>query len=375
MNGLVLSGGGARGAYQAGVLKGVSEIASSKNIPNPFTLISGVSAGAINAAYLASRKNSFAEASHSLCELWSALTSDQIFRTDPGSLGKIGLQWIGKLSLGGLVGQTEGQSLLDTSPLKNFLQKNISFEQVEENIKSKMVKALAVTSIDYRNSHTVTFLQGGLDISPWEKPRKRAEKTIIRLEHILASSSIPLLFPPQKIDHRFFGDGCVRNQSPSAPCIYMGAKKLFIIGVRTDGSTQESQRSLNDPNPPSIARVINTLLNSILLDSIETDVERIDRVNELVNAIPNDNLSKVRLRKVPFLFISPSEDIGELALQNAKAMPRIIRYLIRGLGPIEDASELLSYLMFEKTFCQKLINLGYQDSLARKKEISDFLEL
>lgn len=372
MNGLVLSGGGARGAYQAGVLKGVGEICRELKIKNPFELISGVSAGAINAVKIAARPGDFNQAAQDLCDLWKDLSSEDIFRTDPGSLGKIGLQWVGKLSFGGLVGVQEGQSLLDTSPLRALLDTHVDFSQIETNIREGRLEALAVSAIDYRNSHTVSFIQGKAHLSPWEKSRKRAEKTIIRLEHIMASSSIPLLFPPQKVDHRFFGDGCVRNQSPSAPAIYMGAKKLLIIGVRTQGMTQDLARAQNDTQAPSVARVINTLLSSILLDTIEGDVERIDRVNQLVHELPEESAQKLKLREIPYLFISPSRDIGEVALELAGQMPRIVRYLIKGLGPIHDAAELISYLLFEKEFCQSLIDMGYQDALAQKSTLTDF---
>lgn len=374
MNGLVLSGGGARGAYQVGVLKVVAEICQELKIKYPFKILNGVSAGAINAVKLAAADNGdFVHAVVELERLWSNISSEQVFRTDPGSLGKIGLKWVGKLSLGGLMGGEEGQSLLDTAPLHDLIQSNVKFEQIEANIQNNILSGLAITAIDYRNSQSITFTQSHHSISIWEKPRKRAEKAYVRLEHILASSSIPLLFPPQKVDHRFFGDGCVRNQSPSAPAIYMGSERLFIIGVRSQGTTLSQTKAQSQIQSPSVARVINTLLNSILLDAIEYDVERIERINQLVQAISDKNAQKVGLRELPFFHLTPGNDIGELAIHHAKEMPRVVRYLIKGLGPIEDAGELISYLLFEKEFCRGLIDMGYQDGSRKRSEITQFL--
>jgi len=374
VKGLVLSGGGARGAYQVGVLKVIAEICQEVKIQYPFQIINGVSAGAINAVKLAAAESgNFSAAVSELEALWSNVTSEQVFRTDPGSLGKIGLKWVGKLSLGGLVNTDEGQSLLDTSPLKSLISNNVKFQQIQTNIQSNHLAGVAITAIDYKSSQSITFTQCHEKIPMWEKPRKRAEKTFLRLEHVMASSSIPLLFPAQKVDHRYFGDGCVRNQSPSSPAIYLGSKKLFIIGVRTQGDTLSQIKAETQIQSPSVARVINTILNSILLDAIDYDVERIERVNYLVRAIQDKNAQKLGLRELPFFHLTPTCDIGELAIEHAQAMPRIVRYLIKGLGPIEDAGELISYLLFEKEFCRALIDFGYSDANKKRDEIKQFL--
>jgi NTE family protein len=373
VKGLVLSGGGARGAYQVGVLKAVGEICEKKRIANPFQILTGVSAGAINATSLASHTNDFPAGARVLERLWSELRSDQVFRTDAVSLSKIGLQWMGELSLGGLTGGTGGRSLLDTSPLRKLIEDNLDFPAISDRIREGSLFSVGITAMDYRNSATITFVQGNESLTLWERARRRAEKTHIRVEHVLASSAIPLLFPPVAVDHRYFGDGCVRNQAPCSPALHLGAKKILVIGVRKQGLTADEVNATRTPGAPSVARIANVLLNSVLLDSVETDVERLARVNEFLERVPEAHLEHMNFRPVPFVFISPSEDIGAMAAKMSSRLPRFIRYLLKGLGPLEDASELISYLLFEPDFCQALIALGYRDGMKQQKQIEQFL--
>lgn len=373
MKALVLSGGGARGAYQVGVLKTIAEVCETEHIPHPFQIYNGVSAGAINATKVCSYKNHFSESVRELEKLWSKISSDQVFLTDPGALGKIGMHLVGKLSLGGIIGTEEEQSLLDTSPLRKLIERHMDFAGLERNIHEGHIHALAISALNYANYELISFVHSADENIPqWEKPRKRSERCAIRTEHILASSSIPLLFPAQKVDHRYFGDGCLRNSSPSSPAIYLGAKRMILIGVRAAVS-QAHERAQSRVQAPSTARVINAILNAVLLDSVDYDIERIERINALVDNASPAVKRNLPYHKVPLLAIQPSGDMGELAIQMAKKMPRMIRYLIKGLGPIEDAGELLSYLLFEKEYCQALIEMGYYDAQLKKDEIRRFL--
>ena len=373
MKALILSGGGARGAYQVGVLKTIAEICETEHIPHPFQIYNGISAGAINAAKVCSYKNHFTESVRELEKLWSEMSSDQVFLTDPGSLGKIGLRLMGKLSLGGLIASEEEQSLLDTSPLRELIEKNMDYTTLDHNLKVGHIHALVISALNYTHYGLVNFVQSGAqDISHWNKPRKQSEFTLIRTEHLLASSSIPLLFPAQKVDHRYFGDGCLRNSSPSSPAIYLGAQRMLLIGVRTTLG-QAQQRAQSRVQAPSTARIINAILNAVLLDSIDYDIDRIERINALVDNASPAVRRNLPYRKVPLLVLHPSGDMGELAIQMAKKMPRMIRYLIKGLGPIEEAGELISYLLFEKEYCQALIEMGYYDAQLKKDEIRRFL--
>lgn len=372
--GLVLSGGGARGAYQAGVVQALSSLFDTWGITQPFSLYSGVSAGSINATYLASRSDQFSEGAKGLVDLWSHLSSDQVFRTDAISLGKIGLQWMGELSLGSFTGSTPGKALLDTLPLKHLIESHMDFSRLARNLEKNHFEALALTCLDYRDSTAVTFVQSRKPHLEWQKPRKVSEPAEIQSEHVMASSAIPLLFPAIQVDTRYFGDGCVRNTHPCGPLIYMGAQKLVIIGVRSLNMTAYDAHSLFDKKPPSTARVLNVLLNSILLDGVDLDVERIKKVNEMVSWIPDDQRHKVPYKHVDYVWISPSRDIGDIAAKKTKYLPKLIRFLMRNLGTLEEASEIVSYLLFEKEFTNELIEMGFEDGMAAKESLKKLFE-
>lgn len=370
--GLVLSGGGARGAYQSGVLLAVQEISQSSGIPVKYDFLSGVSAGAINASSLAMNCDDMKVATENLAQLWSQLNFENVFSTDSMTMSKIGFQWLKELSIGGITGTTPGRSLLDTTPLRGLIHNNMDFNKVEKNISNGHLSALCITSIDYAKSATTTFVQGKDALPAWDKGRKRSERTTITTEHIMASSAIPLLFPPVKVDDRFFGDGAVRNHAPCSPVIYLGAEKLLVIGVRMQSSTAHEQRAANG-TAPSVARVVNTILNGVLLDAVEQDVDRLRRLNEYAMAISPEQQGRVALRPLDYLFISPSADIGEMAVQKASKLPRVVRFLMKGLGSLQDASEIISYLLFDPEFCSDLIDIGRKDGLAHKEELIRFM--
>ncbi len=365
---LILSGGGARGAYQAGVTQGIYEVLKSASIPMKIDHFSGVSAGAINAGYLASLWDDQEKAIKNLVDLWSQLKSSDIYYTDAVNLGRIGLKWMSELSLGGVTGDTfPGRALLDTEPLKALLHERLNTKKISENLEKDLFRSLIITAVDYYDSTAVSFIQTNKDYKAWQKQRRISESAKITVDHILGSSAIPLLFPPRPIENRFFGDGCVRNSHPCAPSIYLGAQKLLVIGVKSRSRTEYHKDHNMMGRAPSVARVVNVLLNAVLLDSVEHDVERLIRMNQIVSQAENNpNLS---YKKMDFVFISPSRDIGELASKHMSKVPRIIRYLIKGLGTLDDANELVSYLLFESPFCSELIEMGFQDALNNRDKI------
>lgn len=370
--GLVLSGGGARGAYQVGVISAVSEILKKKDIDFHIDFFSGVSAGAINASFMAANAHDLHEGSNKLVGLWQNIQSNNVFYTDAVSLGRIGFKWMSELSFGGLTGKTTpGRALLDTTPLKKLIDDNLDYQAIEKNLKENHYSALAVTAVDYASSDSITFVQGQSDLPSWNKARKVSERADIRAEHIMASSAIPTLFPPVHVDQRWFGDGCLRNTHPCGPVIYMGAEKLFVIGVRQAASVTAGKTTTSN-KPPSVARVINVLLNAVLLDGIELDVQRMARVNEFIQNVPVEHQKNLSYRPIDYFWLSPSADLGEIASRKSSKLPRVIRYLIKGLGTLDEASEIVSYLLFEPSYCGQLIELGYEDAMNRKDEIAEF---
>jgi NTE family protein len=373
MKALVLSGGGARGAYQAGVLTAIAEIVSKHNIQSPFQVYTGVSAGAINTAYMAAGAHEFALTAQRLASLWGNIHSEMVFKTDAVSLGKIGLSWMGELSFGGLTGGSHGKSLLDTSPLGDLIRNNINFSKIKENIEQGLLRSVAVTALDYKTSETITFVEGHQEVPHWKRSRRHSETTHLQADHIVASSAIPLLFTPGKVDERFFGDGCVRNLMPLSPALHLDASSLMVVGVRKVEQTAYEERVLRNNNAPSVARVVNVILNSVLLDGIEVDIERLNRINNFLKEIPDQYHNNLNFKTIHHVWIHPSEDIGLIAASMARKLPRVIRYLLKGLGPLEDASEIVSYLLFEPEFCSRLIEIGYKDAMVQQDAITEFL--
>jgi NTE family protein len=370
---IVLSGGGARGAYQVGVLKALCEIADQERLPTDISIFTGISAGAINAGYMAAHAHDFHLGVKRLIELWGNLTSDQVFSSDVAHMGKIAFKWMTELPFGAVTGTTPGRSLLDTSPLEKLIKDNLPFEQIQKNIDNGSLYAVAMTATDYGTSNSITFVQGHAEAPSWTKTRRMSKKTVLNHSHVMASSAIPLLFPPVAVGQRYFGDGCVRNSSPCAPSIYLGAEKLLVIGVRMKTLSGSDKRAAVHTEAPSVALVVNVLLNAVLLDGIEMDIERLERMNAFVGQVPQKFQEGLSYRAVDADLVSPSQDIGDLALKHSNEMPRLIRYLLKGLGTLDDASETISYLLFSPDFCQKLIAMGYEDGLRDRDKIKAFL--
>lgn len=375
--GLVLSGGGARAAYQAGALCGLAELLGHSS--SPFSLLTGVSAGAINAVSVASRADDFQAGTQNLAEMWTKISPEHVYRTDAASLSFIGSRWLRELGGGGLLGSGATNHLLDTTPLREFLAKRLSFEAVGQHLRSGVAGAVAVSATNYTTGISVTFYDEGSEsspIKPWVRSARIGVKTTLGLEHVLASAAIPIFFPPIEIDGAFYGDGSVRLTSPLSPAIHLGAERIVAIGVRylrsAAGTTLLQDRKR--PTAPSLSEIGGVLLNAVFLDALEGDAERLERINRTIPRMRDDEQgSALPLRSIPLLVLRPSRDLGELAGQQDAHLPMMLRYLLRGIGVRGNrGADLLSYLAFSPEYVGRLLELGYGDTLARRDEILRF---
>lgn len=377
--GLILSGGGARAAYQAGVLQGISDILGTDCGAQPFPVITGISAGAINAAFMAGASDSFAHQTLKLSEIWNELEPEQVLRTDMMSLGKLGAGWIRDLSFGGMLGNSKSTYLLDSTPLARLLDKKIDFHQIQENIKAKKIHGVAVSATNYATGTSNAFFNS-LEVENWARSSRIGLKTDINLDHVLASSAIPFVFKPVRINKSFYGDGGVRSNAPFSPAIHLGADRLIAIGVRyfrDEIETMELNQQL-EMNSIALSDIVGVMFNSLFLDAIEFDYERLQRINDTVRLLQEaeELRAKAKLKIIPTLLIRPSVDLGVLAAEQFDRFPHMLRYLLKGIGASKErGADLLSYIAFDKAYTSKLIEIGIKDAMDRKKEIRAFFEL
>ena len=352
-------------------MKAVAEISAKHGPKQPFDIVTGVSAGAINVAFWAAHAESLIDASEKLCELWSNVTFDQVFSSDVLSMGMLSSKWILDVSLAPMFGKHRAESLLNTAPLRELLNKNLDFAAIQKNLEAGNLSAISVTATDYGSTNSVTFVQSAKPVPMWERKQRVSVQTELSVDHIMASSAVPLFFPASQVGDSFYGDGCLRNTAPLSPAIHLGANKLLIVGVRKQPPTSEILQM--PPVRPSIARVLSVVLNAIILDGVDWDVERLSRINRTLEAVPDEKIDELPLRPIEFLWLHPSEDIGKLAQLETRQLPRVIRFLMKGLGPINEASGIASYLLFDPIFCGQLIDMGYNDTVKRRDEVEAFL--
>jgi NTE family protein len=368
--GIVLSGGGARGAYQAGSLRALYEVCEEIGNLTPFETLIGLSAGAVNAAFLAAEVTDLDAATKRLCLMWKNLRTSDVVQTDPFSVTKTGFRLIRQMTVGGMSSwlRAERLALLNTNPLAKLLAERIHFEQIEKNVADRKLHALCVTATDYSTSLGVTFFSGAPEIEPWKRVHRFGIRAPINVNHVMASASIPIFFPPWPIGDRFFGDGCLRNTAPLSPAIHCGANKLIVLGARRFKQIE----SLTPDNNlrPSVGRVLSVLINAILMDGIEIDVERIGIINKAMEMAQNQQA----LRQIHVFYSQPTQILSEIATKYAANLPPILKFLIGSLGNPEESSEILSYLAFEPEYESTLVDLGYQDIMARKEHLVTFLK-
>lgn len=363
---VVLSGGGARASYQVGVLAALTERVPDLNAP----IITGVSAGAINTMALAAHPGSFRHAVEELrCE-WSGLTFDHVYRVQYASLATAAFRWLGRWVLRRRESVVHG--LLDMTPLCRFLGERLHLDGIDGNLTEGRLRAAALSATCYGSGETITFVHDGGRCPLWHRAQRRAVRTPLTWDHVMASAAIPLVFPAVKVGEHFFGDGSVRQAAPLAPAVHLGASHILAIGMRPAWGSVQPPRHLEEY--PSAAQAIGLLFNSLFLDALDADAERLERVNQLLAQVPGGRSNPEKLRPVCLLMVRPSVDLGALARPHFKRLPPSIRVLVETIGgQREGASDFLSYLLFDPAYTVPLMELGYDDANDQWDTIEPFL--
>jgi len=366
-----MPGGGARGAFQVGVLKAIAELLP-RGSQNPFSIISGTSAGAVNSVVLASRAERLRSAVAELEHVWGNFHCHHVYRTDHLTMLKSSLHWLASIVLGGwLVGTPE--SLLDNSPLRELLSKNVRFPRIQDAIEAGNLEALAVTAAGYSSARSTTFFEAHERHESWERTRRIGVREELNLDHIMASIAVPMIFPPVKIKDEYFGDGAMRQATPLSPAVRLGADRILVIGIRDETGGKPARVA---DRVPSFAQIAGYMLDTLFMDGLYSDLERITRVNELLDAVPEEQRTEALspMRPIDTMLIEPSEDLRLIAHRHREQLPLAIRALLRGIGGNNpEENRLLSFLLFEKAYTRELIALGYRDAMAVKDELRDFV--
>jgi NTE family protein len=370
---LVLPGAGARGAYQVGVLKAIASLLP-KGAHNPFAIISGTSAGAINAAVLAGRAGNFEHAIAEMENVWASFQASQVYRTDNWTMLKSSAHWLEALVFGGL-GVRNPKALLDNAPLRALLLRDVRFQGVAKAIERGHLEALAVTASAYTSARSVTFFQGRPETKGWARVRRVGLPAIVGIDHLMASAAVPFVFPPVQIGGEYYGDGSMRHRAPLSPAIHLGADRMLVIGTR-DEHPDAPPPSNAQPDVPTLAHLAGYMLDTLFMDGLYTDLERLAHVNRMVEHMgPRAQRGQLaELRPLHALVVVPKDDIRGVAARHARELPRAVRLLLRGLGASSHSGmQLVSYLLFESGFTRELIAMGYRDALEMEEALRAFL--
>lgn len=387
--GLVLSGGGARAAYQVGVLQAIAQLRrdiaplSATSALSPFGIIVGTSAGAINSAALACRADDFQTGVKDLVDVWSGFTAEQVYEAGAWGVIRSGAQWLTALSVGWALTRwrrLKPRSLLDNTPLANLLRRLIPLERLPSMLARRHLTALGVTASSYNSGHHVTFYSSAHRVDPWVRPQRFGVPSYISHDHLLASSAIPFIFPAQRLTHgsgaTWFGDGSMRQTAPLSPAVHLGAQRLLVIGA---GRQQDPPSGVPlERRYPSLAQIAGHAMASVFLDTLPLDIERLERINRVLAMMSESARRETPWQPVDCLAIWPSQPIDDIAARHVGALPRPVRALLGGIGGNgsggrAQGASLASYLLFEQGFTQELMQLGFEDAMARTSDICQFM--
>ena len=364
---IVLSGGGARAAYQVGTLRYLARVRPELQIP----IITGVSAGGINASFLASHPGPLRAAAEGLARLWTSLEMEHVFRTSVPSLTGQVARWVARLGSGGSELAPEIRGMVDTAPLRQLLQRELAEDPdgipgLRARIEEGNLKACALTAINYATGQSVTFVEG-FSLEMWERPNRIGISTRLRVDHVMASAALPLFFPAVQIGDAWYGDGGVRLSAPLSPALHLGADRILAVSTRYRRSREEADRHVISGYPPP-AQILSVLFNSIFLDVIDQDHNRLLKVNGMVEAIPPER--RGQFRHIEVVLLRPSRDLGRLSREFEPRLPKAFRFLLRGLGTRQTASpDLLSLVLFQPDYLRRLIEIGEADAEAHAPEL------
>ena len=371
--GLMLGGGGARGAYQAGVLRGIATRFPDLSFP----ILTGISAGAVNTVHLAAHEGTLREAADDLIRLWLALAPERVYDVRPAPLLRNAFGWGARLMSGGIgTGREPMRGMVNTEPLRQYLNQELewapdgSLPGIARNLERGTLKAVALSATSYTTGQSVTWIEGR-DIELWQRPQRRTELAKLTVEHIMASSALPMLFPAVKVGHEWYGDGGVRLTAPLSPSLHLGASRILTISTKYLRTRVEADTPLTVGYPPP-AQVLGVLYNAVFLDLIDEDILRLRKVNHLLTHVKPEEREKMRI--VDILVLRPSRDLGKLAGEFEPRLPGLFRYLTRGLGTKRTASpDIISLILFQVDYLKRLIEIGEEDATAQGDAIEAFL--